>query len=113
MLNVFDSSFVFPDFVVVCFGSLAVRKAAYGYVYNIHCVTLLYNIEHQIHPWTMQWKTWKGCFIMKDNNIDNLHNLYHKQDNNFTKPFFPSFSGGGGKMDLFLDFLIKRLFERH
>ena len=30
MLNVFDSSFVFPDFVVVCFGSLAVRKAAYG-----------------------------------------------------------------------------------
>ena len=50
MLNVFDSSFVFPNFVVVCFGSLAVRKAAYGYVYNIHCVTLLYNIEHQIHP---------------------------------------------------------------
>ena len=46
MLNSFDSSFVFPDFVVVCFGSLVVRKAAYGYVYNIHCVTLLYKTEH-------------------------------------------------------------------
>ena len=30
---------------------------------------------------------------MKDNNIDNLHNLYHKQDNNLRNHSFPLFQG--------------------